>query len=451
MNDQRKPVGPAPVLSRTRRVLRGVARVPTSKPHSQRAGLLAALAEGESLIRRPNLCSESAILQQACEELGAVFTPATGPDGPDGTALTVQGVGGRPRRPTTVLRTAGSGFALRHLMAVTSLAESPCVLTGDLRLAARPLEPLKDALTELGGRLEYAAPELVLPLVNWSGGLAGGEVTVPAHETSQFVSALLLVAPYAARPVRVRVPGAVVGGHYIRMTLDMMRRFGAETRAQPDLGLIEVRPGGYTARELTLGPDVTALFSLIAAAVVADTDVRVQDVLLGDDALLDAAVALGRRLGVRISQEGPDVRIVSGPAPAGPLDIDATDLPTLVPALAAVAAHLPNGLRLRGARHVQHHKTSRLAVMIEELAALGMQLRPIHRDGALDGFETGHLGPPATRQVSSFGDHRNYMALYLAALTVPEPVVISGEETLTMSFADFHACFSSLMGQPAAL
>ena len=89
--------------------------------------------------------------------------------------------------------------------------------------------------------------------------------------------------------------------------------------------------------------------------------------------------------------------------------------------------------------------------MLQELTTLGMRLRPILRDGELDGFETDRLGPPATRQVSSFGDHRNYMALYLAALTVPDPVAISGEEALTTSFADFHACFSSLLVQPAAL
>ncbi|MGH3794498.1 MAG: 3-phosphoshikimate 1-carboxyvinyltransferase [Pseudonocardiaceae bacterium] len=444
MNQQCKPSGHPSVIGRTRKVLRGSVRVPTSKPHSQRAFLMATLARGRSLIRCPNTCSESEILRQACEELGAVFTPA-------GEALAIQGVDGRPRRPTTVLRTAGSGFALRHLMAITSLAESPCVLTGDQRLAARPLEPLVDALTELGGRLEHAAPEFVLPLVNWSGGLVGGDVTVPAHETSQFVSSLLLVAPYATRPTRVRVPGPVVGGHYIQMTLDMMRRFGATAWAADDLDLIEVQPGGYAARELSLGPDVTSLFYLIAAAVIADADIRVQDVLLGDDQFLDNAVALGRRLGVQITQDGMDIRIVSGPAPAEPLDVNAANLPTLVPALAAVSPHLPNGLRLCGARHIHHHKTSRLAVMIEELATLGMHLRPILRGGELDGFETDRLGPSTARQVSSFGDHRNYMALYLATLAVPEQVAISGAETLMTSFAGFHACFSSLVVQSVAL
>lgn len=444
MNHRHDPSGRPSVAGRTRRLLRGTVDVPTSKPHSQRAFLMAALADGGSLIRRPNRCSESELLQQACEELGASFTP-------DGDAVAVRGVGGRLRRPGRVLRAAGSGFALRHLTAVTALAPPPCVLSGDRRLAARPLRPLLDALTGLGGRLEHADPELVLPLVNWSGGLAGGEVVVPAGQTSQFVSAVLVAAPYAAGPVRVLVPGPVVGGHYIRMTLDMMRRFGATVCARDDLGLIEVRPGGYTARELTLGPDVTSLFYLIAAAVVTDAEIRVREVPLGEDALLDAAVALGRRLGVRITQDGPDVRIGSGPAPAEPLDIDATDLPTLVPALAAVAAHLPGGLRLRGARHVHHHKTSRLAVMIEELAALGIRLRPIRRDGVLDGFETSGLGPPTTRKVSSSGDHRNYMALCLAALTVPGPVAISGAETLSTSFADFHACFNSLVAQPATL
>lgn len=417
--------------------LRGSVQVPTSKPHTQRALLMAALAGGESTIRRPNVCSESELLREALAALGARFTERE-----DG--LVVRGVAGRPARPSTVLQAAGSGFALRHLIPIAALAEAPCVLTGDRRLAGRPVQPLLDALAALGSRVEPADPALVLPVVSWQSGLRGGRVEVPADQTSQFVSAVMLAAPFAAGPVEITVPGPPVSHHYIRITHDMMALFGADVRMGDDLREIHVRPGGYRPRTTTIGPDVTALFYFVAAAVLADADILVEDVILGEDTLLDSAVRLGRRLGVLITQQGTAVRITSGPPPAGPVTIDATDVPTLVPALAAVASSLPNGMVLHGARHVRHHKTSRLRVVLDGLAGMGRVLRPLHEDGALDGFATVGIGPSTVDQVDAQGDHRNFMALHLATLAVDRPVHVHGAETLVTSFADFIDRFRSL-------
>ena len=426
------------VQHRTRRVLRGSVRIPTSKPGTQRALLMGTLATGTTVIHRPNVCSESLLLRQACTELGARIRWEPGLD-----RITIEGTGGRLKRPATILRTAGSGFALRHLMALTSFVPGPCVLTGDRRLAQRPVKPLADALTALGSRLEPADPALGLPLVNWEYGLTGGEVRVAADETSQFVSAILLATPYADGPVTVRVPEPIVGASYIRMTMAMMRTFGA--RVSGEVGLIKVEPGGYQGVELVAGPDATSLFYFTAAAVVADADYLVRDVTLGEQPLLDAAVAAGRALGVRIIQQGPDIRIVSGPAPVERVEIDATNIPTFVPALAAVASSLPCGLRVTGASHIRHHKTSRLSVMMDQLARLGRPLAPVVRDGELDGFES--LPPVSAHPaptLDSCGDHRNFMALYLASLAGPRPVSITGSETVQDSFSQFLDCFKEL-------
>ncbi len=339
-------------------VLRGSVRIPTSKPHTQRALLMAALARGESTIRRPNLCSESCLLAQAAAALGARLTVR-------GETLVVNGFNGRPRTPASVLEVAGSGFALRHLIPITALAEPPCVLAGEQRLAARPVQPLLEALAALGNRVEPAVPGLVLPLITRTTGIAGGQVDVPALETSQFVSALMLAAPYAVDAVSIRVPGVVVSRQYIRLTRDMMDQFGARASVSADTRTIDVVPGGYQATDLLIGPDVTSLFYFIAAAVIVDADILINDVVLGGDVFLDSAAALGRRLGVKITQEGTALRIASGPPPADRVVIDACDIPTLVPALAALASSLPSGMLLRNARHIQHHKTSRLRVVLD--------------------------------------------------------------------------------------
>jgi 3-phosphoshikimate 1-carboxyvinyltransferase len=442
-------------MTRARKSLRGTVAIPASKPDTQRALLLSALADGVSRIRRVNVCSESLLLREACGELGARFSDFRDAGG-DGIEVT--GTGGRPARPATVLRTADSGYALRHLTAVAALVDGPCVITGGRGLAARPIAPLVESLSALGARLESADPALVLPLVVWSGELAGGAVRVPAAETSQFASAVMLVAPYAAAPVTITLPPPVVGAGYIRLTAQLMRRFGARVTTAPDLSRVVVEPGGYRGTDLTVGPDATSLFYFLAAAVVTDTDILVTDVTLGADPFVDTVVALGRRLGVRVTQAGSDIRIASGPPPAGLTKIDAAAVPTLIPALAAIAGDLPGGMLLRGARHVRHHKTSRLATVLAELAVLRRPLRPVFDGQELDGFETAEpperpaplasldgaaAGRPAFR-VDSHGDHRNFMALYLAALTLSEPVEIAGEQTLATSFADFVGCFESL-------
>jgi 3-phosphoshikimate 1-carboxyvinyltransferase len=418
-------------------VLRGSVRIPTSKPHTQRALLLAALADGESTIRRPNVCSESLLLQKACAALGARFDTA-------GEDLLVKGVGGRPNRPGSVLQVAGSGFALRHLLPIAALAEAPCVVTGDRRLAARPVQPLLSALGALGSRVEPADSELVLPLVTWTTGIAGGQVEIPGDETSQLVSAVMLAAPYAAGPVGIRVPSTLVSHHYVRMTRDMMRGFGATLSTSEDMRRIDVVPGRYQARDLLIGPDVTSLFYFVAAAVVADADIHVEDVVRG----LDSALELGRRLGVRLTQEGTALRVTSGPPPADRVVIEASDVPTLVPALAAAASSLPGGMLLRGARHLRYHKTSRAQVVLDELARMGRILRPRYLDGELDGFETDRVEPCAADRVDSQGDHRNFMALSLATMAVGRPVQVLGAETLATSFADFEDCFRALSSTP---
>jgi 3-phosphoshikimate 1-carboxyvinyltransferase len=124
--------------------------------------------------------------------------------------------------------------------------------------------------------------------------------------------------------------------------------------------------------------------------------------------------------------------------------LDAVDVPTLVPALAAVASSLPAGMELTGAAHLVYHKTSRLDLTIEGLAAMGRHLEPVYTDGQLAGFRTQRLGPPSAAVVDSHGDHRLFMALFLASLSLEESVHITGADTLTASFPAFLPTFESL-------
>lgn len=422
--------------------LRGEVRLPSSKPHGQRAVLLAALADGESRLLGLDVCSETATVRHGCAQLGARF-------GGDRDEMLVHGRGTRSRAPAGVLRVGGSGFALRSLLALSCLGPGPAVFAGLPGLGRRPLAPLLAALDSLGGRIEPLTEDGLLPLVSWGGGLTAPAetVAVPTAETSQFATALLLAGPYVAGGLRLDLLPPVGGGHYLRMTVGMMRLFGADVVTAGDR--IEVRPGRYRGRTVRIGPDVTSLFSFLAAAVLVDTDVVVPGVRPGGDPFIDAALELGRRLGVRVEPAGAGIRIASGPPPDRRVTVDAAELPTLVPALAAVAPALPAGMRLSGAAHLQHHKTSRLGVVIAELAKLGRRLEPVFTGGRLDGFVTaGATGPaePTGQPLDSHGDHRLYVALHLAAMTAVRPPELTGEETLSASFPGFPAAIAQLAG-----
>jgi 3-phosphoshikimate 1-carboxyvinyltransferase len=317
----------------------------------------------------------------------------------------------------------------------------------DERMAHRPLLPLVERLSALGARIESIDPTSILPLVNWGGQLRGGIQNISAETTSQFASAVLLIAPYADDTLVLRLPGTIVGREYVHLTVSLMQQFGAQVSASADMRLIEVRRGGYQAREITIGPDVTSLFYFIAAAVIVDTDVHVANVFLGTDPALDKAVAIGRALGVQVSQTPYGVQICSGPPPRQRVELQVEHVPTLVPALAALAASLPYGLRITGAQHIQFHKTSRLAAVLGELEKIGHQFDPIYERDALDGFETMPANGRVTEQVDSHGDHRLFMALFLACLRAPLPTYVSGQETLVTSFPEFVECFAELGAQ----
>src|SRR5947209_7684480 len=362
------------------RTLRGSVRIPPSKPHCQRALILATLAKGASEIHNMNTCTETQVIAEASQAFGATLQWQN-------ESLKIRGVGGHLRQPRRVLCVEGSGFALRNILAMASLVDGSTILTGDKNLGRRPHQPLIDRLSELGACIEPLEPQQALPLINWGGGLMGGSISIPVETTSQFATALMLVAPYAADTVVLRLVGEMVGKEYVHLSLDLMREFGATVFASEDLQEIEIHNEGYRARNITIGPDVTSLFSFIAAAVVVDTNIHIEDVHLGSDPLQDEAIAIGRRLGVQVYQTAHGVRILSGSPPTKRVELHVAHVPTLVPALTAIACRLPHGMRITGAQHVRFHKTSRLETLMAELDKLNYSFKPIYKGDAVDGFE----------------------------------------------------------------
>jgi len=426
----------------------GTFRVPSSKPETQRAIVAASLADGESRIFNDLRCAETDLMKEGCRALGAVIEEQD-------DHLRIVGVGGRPQAARRLIDAGGSALVLRMLAAISSAAPGPSVLTGDSTLRGRVMAPLLGALGALGAEVEPILGNGCAPLVNWGGGLAGGRCVLPGDVSSQFVTALLFAAPLAAAPVDLTVSDRVFSQSYIRQSLAQLARSGVTVEAADDLRRLRILPGRYRPGEWTVGGDYTSASYLLAAAallpgrsVLENLD---SDSLQGERAILDMLAELG--LDVEVDSAARSVTVENrGDSLRGDFEFDVADCPNILPTLAAIGAFVDGRLRITGGRLTRFHKSVRIEAMAAELAALGADIRPILRDGVVDGFEiAGRPGYAGGASLSGHGDHRIFMSLFVASLRVERPCRISGGEDVGLSFPGFfEAIERGCAGAPQA-
>jgi len=397
---------------------------PASKSVTNRALLCAALAAGTSHLEGAAASDDSEAMAAALAELGAAVetgaagesTGAGGPDAPPSRPWTVAGTGGRLASPDRPLDARLSGTTMRFLAAAATLTPDGATVTGRPPLLRRPVGPLVAALRALGAEIADAGRGLP-PVTAAGGGLAGGAAVVDAGASSQFASAVLLVAPCARRPVTLTAErlGAAA---YVELTAALMGRFGAAVAAAGPAAW-RVEPGPYRAADLAVEYDASAaahLFALAAATGGLVTVTNASPGTLQPDAALPGLLAA---MGASVTRDG-DAVAVRGPERLGPVDADLAAMPDQVTTVAALAALADGRSRLRGVGVARGHETDRLAALAAELTKLGVAVteRP-------DGLEIAGAGPEALRpaRLATWGDHRLAMALAAVAARVPGVVL----------------------------
>ena len=406
--------------------------LPGSKSISNRALVAAALAEGESRLEGLLESEDIAVMRAALAALGAGLAPA------GGAAWSVRGTAGRLRAPGRTLDVRASGTAARFLTALATLAPGPVTVDGTPRLRERPVADLADALLRLGARLEVLGRGGCPPVRVHGGGLEGGAAPVDARRSSQTVSAILLVAPYARKDVRLElVEGALVSRPYVDLTLQVMRAFGAEVR-WPEASALVVRAGRpYRARRFAVEPDASTAAYFFCAAAIAGGRVRVRG-LPGDSAQADAGLpAVLERMGCRVLRE-PGAVEVRGPAGglAG-VDVDMNAMPDAVLALAVTAAFARGPTRIRNVAHLRLKESDRLAALEAELCKLGCRARAGRDELCIE------PGPLHGAAIETYDDHRMAMAFALAGLRVPG-VVIRDPGCVAKSWPNYFEALAGL-------
>ena len=332
-----------------------------------------------------------------------------------------------------------SGTSMRLLAAVAALGRGKFTLTGTDRMAERPIQDLIEALQQLGVRIRSLNHNGCPPLEIMGEKIRGGAVTINCRTSSQYLSALLLIAPYTDRGLEIRVTEGPVSRPYVDMTIDVMDKFGVPVDRR-GYEWFKVTGGQvYRAGAYPVEPDGSQAGYFWAAAAICGTEIKVKGVT-ADSRQGDVNFAnLLASMGCDIAAE-PDGITVSGKSLRA-IDVDMGDMPDMVPTLAVVAAFAEGTTRIRNVSHLKAKESDRLAAVVNELVKLGVDARCSADELIVTG------GSPHGAEIETYGDHRIAMSFAVAGLVSPG-VFIRDENCVKKSFPDFWNVFKGLNLEP---
>lgn len=405
------------------RSLDATVRIPGSKSFTQRALVIASLAEGESLLQNTLLSEDSTYLMEALKDLGAEIRI-------EGKDVHVTGTGGRLKNPGKSIYLGNNGTAMRFLTSLVSLGEGEYTLTGTERLCQRPIGALVEALRSLGVEARSKGGDGFPPVVVKAGGLPGGPVVFKDIVSSQFVSSLLICSPYAREETIVELEGSVRSYPYLEMTKEVMEAFGVPVHQErPNRFLVSGREQ-YRSREYRIEGDASSASYFFLAAAICRGRIRVENLnprtRQGDIGILAVLEALG----CRVIRGDNWVEVRGGDLNRGEYTFDLGNMPDMVPTLAVLSARRLGRTLIRNVSHLRLKESDRLKALATELRKMGIQAREIEDGLAIEG------GPARGAAIETYEDHRIAMSFAILGLAVPG-ISIQNPQCVGKSFPDF--------------
>jgi 3-phosphoshikimate 1-carboxyvinyltransferase len=407
-------------------------QVPGSKSITNRALLIAALADGESTLEGALFSDDTHYMAEAWRQVGIVVRE----DAAAGR-FDVCGRGGRVPAERADLYVGNAGTAMRFLVAALCVGHGHFRIDGTARMRERPIQDLLDALAQLGVRARSTAGNGCPPVAIDADGLPGGHARVTADKSSQFLSALLLAAPCARGRIDLELAGGLVAPPYIDMTIGVMQAFGARVTRE-DRRRFTIDPQTYSARRYRIEPDASSAHYFLAAAALCGGRVRVDGLgsnsLQGDVHFVDLLEQMGATV-VR----GDDFLEVRGGTQLDGIEADMNAISDTAPTLAVLAPFARRSVVIRNIAHVRLQESDRLHAVATELQRLGVRVQELN-DGLR--IEPSTIRPGA---VATYDDHRLAMAFALIGLRAPG-IVIRDPDCVRKTFPDFFARLERLRG-----
>jgi 3-phosphoshikimate 1-carboxyvinyltransferase len=425
-----------PALFRGAQPVEAFVVIPGSKSVTNRALILAAQAASPSILRRPLVSRDSELMVAGLRALGV---------GIEEKNVVVNGVEEHqwvvtpaPLRGGVKVDVGNAGTVMRFLPPLAALASGDVAFDGDPRSYERPLGPVIKALEELGISIEHGGRYSLPMKLHGTGKIPGGALTIDASASSQFLSALLLVAPsFENGIVATHKGGLLPSMPHIEMTVDMLRSFGAQVSVDTSAESWSVKPGKLHGQDLVIEPDLSNAAPFLSLAMVCGGSVTIADWPSSTTQPGDQLRSIFTQMGAKVSMDERGLTL-SGTGVIHGIDIDLHDVGELTPSIAAVAALADSPSHLRGIAHLRLHETDRLAALTREINALGGNV--VEEESAL------HITPAPLHGgvFHTYDDHRLATAGAVLGLVVPG-IEVENIATTRKTLPDFPGLWSSLL------
>jgi len=392
---------------------RAAVRVPGSKSLTNRALVVAALAEGPSVLSGALDSEDTRVMVEALKALGIAVDHDV-----SSATINVRGCSGWIPTRAASLYVANSGTSLRFLTAMLATADGTFHLDGGPRMRQRPISNLLDTLGGLGARAQSDLGTGCPPVTIQASGLSGGRAVVKGDVSSQFLSGLLMALPYSRSATTVLVEGSLVSQPYVAMTLSVMEAFGVSIGNRA-FRRFDVEPGRYKGRQFAIEPDGSAASYFLALGAITGGCITVEGLgrssIQGDMAFADVL----EQMGCTIIREQARTTIKASRLRG--VDVDMNAISDTVMTLAVTALFAEGVSRIRNVAHIRHKESDRIAALAAELRKLGAGV-----DEYPDGLA---IAPPAPgllhgARIATYDDHRMAMSFGLAGLRIPGVTIL---------------------------
>ncbi|RCJ36266.1 3-phosphoshikimate 1-carboxyvinyltransferase [Nostoc punctiforme NIES-2108] len=408
--------------------------IPGSKSLTNRALLVAALAQGDSILENALFSEDSEYFAKCLEQLSIPITL-----NPNLAQIQIAGRGGEIPAKQADLFVGLSGTTARFISALVALGNGEYRLDGVPRMRERPMGDMLTVLQTGGATVNFEGNSGFMPYTLYSRQFAGGNFSLKANQTSQQLSALLMIAPYAQQDTIFEVEGTLVSQSYIKMTCRLMADFGVEVIQIGD-NQFQIKAGQrYQARHYTVEPDASNASYFFAAAAVTGGRVRVKHLTKqscqGDILWLDVLEQMGCQI-----KDSDDYTEVTGPKQLQGIDIDMNDISDLVQTLGAIAPFASSPITIRNVEHIRYKETDRIQAVVTELRRLGVEVEEF-----ADRLKI-QPGPITPAAIETYHDHRMAMAFAVTGLKVPG-IVIKDPGCTAKTFPDYFTRFFQMLEQ----
>ncbi|MBO3457929.1 3-phosphoshikimate 1-carboxyvinyltransferase [Aetokthonos hydrillicola Thurmond2011] len=406
--------------------------IPGSKSITNRALLVAALAQGDSILENALFSEDSTYFAKCLENLEIAIVLNS-----DLAQIQVTGRGGEIPAKQADLFVGLSGTTARFISALVALGKGKYRLDGVPRMRERPMGDLLKVLQTGGATINFEGNPGFMPYTIDAQQFSGGHFCLKANQTSQQLSALLMITPYAQQDTTVEVEGTLVSQSYVKMTCRLMADFGVEV-LQTEENQFQIKAGQrYQGNNYTIEPDASNASYFFAAAAVTGGRVRVNHLTKqscqGDILWLNVL----EQMGCQINCSNNYTEVI-GPKQLQGIDIDMNDMSDLVQTLGAIAPFASSSVTIRNVEHIRYKETERIRAVVTELRRLGVKVEEF-ADGLK--IEPSQITPA---EIETYHDHRMAMAFAVTGLKVPG-IIIKDPGCTAKTFPDYFTRFFQML------